>query len=106
MSQVSKTANLMTSHIVYKVKNEEGSVKRLKARLCPYVNGDQERGRIRNDPANAQFGLICVMLSVACVLEFPTGCLDIKGAYLQSGPITREFITRPPREWKTRTRVL
>lgn len=38
---VSTNANVIPSHVVYKVKNEEGNVNRMKARVCP--NGNRDR---------------------------------------------------------------
>lgn len=39
-----------------------------------------------------------MVCSIATILCFRLGCLDIKGAYLQSGPIRREIFVRPPHE--------
>jgi len=38
------------------------------------------------------------MLSLATVLNFRLGCVDIKRAYLQSGHINRTIFLRRPRE--------
>ena len=62
-------ANIISSHVVYKVKNEEGNTKRLKARLCPHGNRDREKGKIRTDSSNADFSLIRIMLSIARMLQ-------------------------------------
>lgn len=83
---------------MYKIKNEEQGIKRLKARFCSHGNRDREKGNIRNDSANAQFNLIKLILSIASVLELSLGCIGIKSAYLQSGPIKRELYVKPPRE--------
>ena len=40
-----------------------------------------------------------LLLSLATFLGFRIGTADIKGAFLQSGPIMREIVVRPPREW-------
>ena len=105
-SEVPMGANVITSHVVYKVKNEEGGRKRLKARLCPHGNRDKEKGNIRVDSSNARFDLIRLMLSIACILGLEIGCIDVKSAYLQSGPISRELYIRPPREWDTKRGVV
>lgn len=55
-------ANVIGSHLVYKVKVEEGS-KRLKARLCPHENRDMERGSVRKDSSTAQFDVVRIVLS-------------------------------------------
>lgn len=88
---VPRNANIITSHIVYKVKREEKGHMRMKARLCPHGNRDMEKGNIRNDSSSAQFYVIRMMLSLVTLLKFRIGCIDVKGAYLQSGPITRDL---------------
>ena len=88
---VPKDANVIGSHVVYKVKVEENNQKRLKARLCPHGNHDDEKNNVRKDSATAQFDGIRLLCSVATILRFRIGCLDIKGAYPQSGPIQRDI---------------
>lgn len=95
---VLKSANIVSSNIVYKVKREEKGHKSMKARLCPHGNRDKEKGNIRNDSASAKFPIIRLLLSLATFLMLRIGCIDINGAYLQSGPITRELYIRPPPE--------
>ena len=103
---VRKGANVIGSHIVYKVKVEENGRKRLKARLCPHGNHDIEKDSVRKDSATAQFDVIRMLCSLATILNFRLGCLDIKGAYLQSGPIQRDIYVRPPPELHSRRGIL
>lgn len=91
-------ANVIPSHIVYKVKNEENNVKRMKARLCPNGNRDRMKTTVRKDSATAQFDEIRLLLSLASIFMFRLGCIDIKGAYLQSGPVKRCIYVRPPQD--------
>lgn len=84
---------------MYNLKIEEGQ-KRLKARLCPHGNHDNEKGRIRKDSSTAQFDVVHLLITVATMLRFTLGCVDVKGAYFQSGPIMRDVFVRPPHEWK------
>lgn len=42
--------------------------------------------------------MIRIMLSISSLLGFRLGCLDFKGAYFQSSPITLTIYVRPPRE--------
>lgn len=92
-------ANIVTSHVVYEVKHDEGGSKKMKARICPHGNEDDEKNVIRKDSSNAQLAIVRLMLSLVTFLGFSIKTADIKGAYLQSGPITRELYVRPPREW-------
>lgn len=105
-ADVPKGANVIGSHIVDKVKVEENNRKRLKAHLCPHGNHDNEKDSIRKDSATAQFDVIRLLCSIAAFLRFRLGCLDIQGAYLQSGPIRRDIYVRPPPELRTRKGIL
>lgn len=80
------------------VKQEENGKKRLKDSLCPHGNRDKMKNNIRKDSATAQFDVIRLFCSIATILNFRLGFLDIQKAYLQSGPIQREIFVRPPRE--------
>lgn len=105
-ADVPQSANVIGSHIVYNIKVEENGKKRLKARLCPHGNRDKEKDDIRKDSATAQFDVIRLVCSLATILGFRLGCLDVRGAYLQSGPIQRDIYVRPPPEWKGKRGVI
>lgn len=97
--EVAKDANVVRSHVVYKVKTNEDGERALKARICPHGNEDDDKDEVRKDSANAQLAVIRLMLSLVTFLGFHIKTADIKGAYLQSGPIQRNIYVRPPREW-------
>lgn len=96
--EVGANANVIPSHVVYKVKNEEQNFKRMKARLCPNGNRDKLRKTVRKDSASAQFDVVRMLLSLTTLFRFRLACIDIKGAYLQSGQIKRCIYVRAPRE--------
>ena len=96
--QVPRSANVITSHTVYKVKTQEDGSKDMKARIVPHGNRDNEKDNIRKDSSTAQLFVIRLLLSLATFLGFRIACADIKGAYLQSGPIRRDIYVRPPKE--------
>lgn len=101
---VPKHANVISSHVIYKIKTEESGIRRLKARLCPHGNRDIMKDDIRKDSATAQFDVIRLMLTITTFLPMRIGVVDISGAYMQSGPIKRDIYVRPPREWEQTTR--
>lgn len=98
-ASVTSDANVVTSHFVFKIKVEEHGRKRLKARLCPHGNRNPMKIEIRRDSSTAQFDVIRLLMSLAVLLRFTIGWIDIKGAFLQSGPIKRLLYVRPPRRW-------
>ena len=42
--------------------------------------------------------IIRLMLCLSAMFGFRLGHLDVKGAYMQSGPIKRDIYVRPPKE--------
>lgn len=57
-------ANVISSHVVYKIKTDEKGEHRLKARICPHGNKDAMKDGIRKDSATAQFNVIRMMLAM------------------------------------------
>lgn len=70
----------------------------MKARLCPNGNHDRTKKTASKDSATAEFAIIRLLLSMAIFLQLRLGCIDIKGVYLQSGPIKRRIYVRLPPE--------
>lgn len=98
-SVVPRNANVISSHVVYKIKTEESGRHRLKARIVPHGNKDRMKDQVRKDSATAQFNIIRLMLAISSFFPMRLGVIDISGAYMQSGPIKRDIYVRPPREW-------
>lgn len=65
-----------------------------------HANRDSEKKDIRKDSSTVQFDFIRLLLAVSTLLGMRLVMAEIKGAYLQSGPIKREIFARPPREWE------
>lgn len=97
-NSVPRSENIIASHVVYKVKTDEKGGLKLKARICPHGNRDRLKDDVRKDSSTAQFDVIRLALSMAAGMNAVLGHVDIKGAYLQSGPIKRTIYVRPPRE--------
>lgn len=94
-----KGANLISSHVVFKVKtNDDGSLK-LKGRIVVHGNRDDDKDLVRSDSAAADMMIVILVISLAAILGFNLATADIKGAYMQSGPIRREVYLRPPRDF-------
>lgn len=101
-STIPEDANVINSHVIYKLKMGETGTMRMKARICPHGNRDDQKDQIRKDSATAQFDVIRLLLAIVTLLPMRLGVLDISGAYMQSGPIKRDLYVRPPREWGCR----
>lgn len=103
-NSIPPNANVITSHVIYKVKTDEQGKHTMKARICPHGNKDTMKDDIRKDSATAQYDAIRLLLSLTTFLSFRLGAADISGAYMQSGPIKRDIYVRPPREWAPKSR--
>lgn len=98
-------SNVIGSHIIYKVKIEDHG-KRLQSRPC--FHGKREKGKenIRKKFLTAQFDVIRLMASAAACMGLRLASIDIKGAYLQSGPIKSKIYICPPTEYPDKRGVL
>ena len=92
-------SNVITSHVVYKIKQDEAGTLKLKARIVPHGNRDPEKSNIRKDSMAVQFDAIRLKLSMAATRNFRLMLIDVKGAYLQSGNIGRRIYIHPPKEY-------
>lgn len=72
---------------MFKVKEDEDHLRKLKARLVTHGNHDDMKNEVRKDCSNAEMIVVRLPISVALCLGFCFGVADVKGAYLQSGPI-------------------
>lgn len=71
-----------------------------KVRIVPHGNKDLEKDNIGKDSSTAQFDVFRMQLAATTFISMRLAMADIKGVYLQSGPIRRKIYVRPPREWK------
>lgn len=103
VSAVPDNANIISSHVIYKIKkNDDGSYK-MKARIAPHGNKDKERENLKSDSATCPPTGIRVLLSIASLLQWPLAKVDFTSAYLQTGPALRDVYVIPPRECRNRS---
>lgn len=106
-NQVPHDANIIGSHIIYKVKPDEEDPKeqlKLKSRICAHGNKDDERESLRTDSAVASHFAFGLIYSIAVAFDLMLGKVHIRGAYTQSGTAQRDVYVRPPYElgiWNT-----
>lgn len=94
--EVPRDANVISSHWVYKIKKATNGTLRLKGRLVLHGNRDDEKDVIRKDSAAADMLIVRIVIAIGTLLGFSFASTDIKGAYMQSGPILRHIYVRPP----------
>jgi len=98
---IPRNANVISSHFFFKLKkiDGEGDKLELKCRCVPHGNRDKIKQELRSDSSTAQFPVIRTLLSLAAYHKFTIAKLDIKGAYLQAGTLSRDIYVRPPTSW-------
>lgn len=71
----------------------------MKARIVLHVNRDQMKYDIKKDSSSADMLLTRLVISLGVMLGFSLAVSDIKGAFMQSGPNTRELYVLPPKRF-------
>lgn len=102
LKELPKSANIIGSHFVFKIKEDESHQLKMKARLVLHGNRDRDRYSVRRDSASADLSIVRLIILLAIILGFEISTADVKGAYMQSGPIQREIYVRPPSRINTR----
>jgi hypothetical protein len=87
-AQAGPHANVLSTHSFLKIKFKDGSY-RLKCRLVPHANRDEEKDALRKDSSTAQSSVIRLVLAIAMLHKFFMGSIDVVAAFLQSGPLPR-----------------
>jgi hypothetical protein len=90
-AQAGPHSNILSTHSFLKIKFEYGSY-RLKCRLVPHGNRDEEKDALRKDSSTAQSLVIRLVLAIAMLHKFSVGSIDVVAAYLQSGPMPRRVL--------------
>ncbi len=94
--QIPKNANIISSHVLYKVKILDDGSKSIKARIAPHGNKDKERFNLETDPATCPPTGLRLILSVASLFKWPLVKIDFDSAFLQSGDEKRDVYVKPP----------
>lgn len=95
-STIPPDANIMSSRLVFKIKEDETGELKFEGRLVLHGNRNKDRFLVRRDSASADLCIVLIILSLAQILGFLIATADVKEAYIQSGSITREIFVRPP----------
>lgn len=67
----------------------------MKARLVLHGNRYRDQYSVRRDPSSEDLSVIRLVFSLTTLLGFDLVTVDVRGAYMQSGPIQRELYFRP-----------
>lgn len=93
-------ANIISSHTLYKLKVNDDSSLKLKARIAPHGNEDSLKTVLRNDCCMCAPMGIRIVLMLASLCGWKVAKADVKSAFLQTGRAARDVYVVPPRESK------
>ena len=102
-SDVPANANVVSSHVIYKVKDLDDHSLHCKARIAPHGNKDSEKDGLRTDSSSCPSFGIRLLLFVCTILGWFLTKVDVKSAFLQSGRANRDVYVIPPRECRNRS---
>ena len=96
-------ANIICSHTICKVKqNDDGSLK-LKALIAPHGNEDDLKSKLHKDCSTYSPSGLRILESAASLHGWTFYKADVTAAFLQTGIAQRDVYVRPPRESQTKT---
>ena len=104
ISDFPESANVITSHVLYKVKDCDDGTRLMKARIAPHGNKDCEKDGLKTDSTSCPPTGIRALLSIATIHKWPLAKIDFKSAFLQTGDAKRDVYVVPPRECESRSR--
>ena len=90
VSEVPPDANIISSHLLYKIKELDDGSRMCRGRIASHGNKDREKNSLKKDSASCPPLGIRILLSVYTLFGFFLSKIDFKGAFLQSGPANRK----------------
>lgn len=77
-SAVPADANIISTHVLYKLKALDDGTKLCKSRIAPHVSNGRDHGDLKTDSASCPPLCFRVLLSICALLQFYVGKVDIK----------------------------
>lgn len=96
--QIPSNANIITIHVLYKVKVIDDDTFKLKARIAPHGNKDLLKNVLTSDCCVCSPLGFRVVMTCATMMRWSIHKADVKSAFLQTGPAKRDVYVCPPRE--------
>ena len=104
VSKLPKSANIISSHTLYKVKSNDNGQLYIKARIVPHGNRDRMKSVLKTDSNSCSPIGLRLVCSIATLFSWPISKVDFNSAFLQSGASTRDVYVRPPKESDSRVK--
>jgi len=106
LEEIPQGANIISSHVLYKVKDRDDGTRIIKARIAPHGNKDADKDGLKTDSTSCPPIGIRALLSLAVLKKWTLAKIDFKSAFLQTGEATRDVYVVPPRECSTRSKTV
>lgn len=98
--KIPPASNIINSHVLYKVKQNDDGTLKLKARIAPHGNEDDLKELLSKDCTTCPPTGLRILESIASLFAWTLYKADVKAAFLQTGTAQRDVYVRPPRESK------
>lgn len=95
--KIPKGASFISSQVVFKIKIISYGTLKLKGRIFIQGNREYDNDKVKSNKTAANMKIVTTSVSLYAILGFKMKTADIKGAQMQSRPITREFYVLPLR---------
>lgn len=106
-SAVSKSANIICSHVIYRIKSDDKNLFKFRARIAPHGNEDSEKDNLHIDCCLCpQIGIPFFLCVTASKMKWRVVRFDNQSAFLKTGKPSRDVSVRPPAECSQRHFVL
>lgn len=92
---VFSTANIISSHVLSKIKTNDDISLKLKARIVPHGNENCMRDMLRTDCSMWPLAGFCFVSSIASLWQWRLTKIDLKTAFLQIGSAERDVYVIP-----------
>lgn len=96
--RVPSDANVIASHVLYKIKERDDGTKFCKGRIAPHGNEDRDKYMLKTDSAACSPVGMRVLLCIYTIFSWYLTKIDVKSAFLQTGSAEGDVFVIPPRE--------
>lgn len=90
LSEMPHTANILSSHVIYKLKVDDDRSLKLEASIAAHGNEESARDLLRSDCSMCPPAGFRIVTSIATLMKWRLTKIDIKTAFLQSGKAERD----------------
>lgn len=81
------------------MKTNANGTKQMKSRIIPDESCDVEKTNFEKILQNAALSTVRLLPSLATFLKIRIKTANRKGAFLRSGPVKRDILVTPPKDW-------